>query len=178
MVRRMFLLVVLIVSFADIGMGSTSAPVEGRFVAGTAAQEALLDLAWLAPRPDDLDPEGYGLARGAYRTAATTPGSVFGNGTPPTSFDEALTDAGARQTYWRRLVLRSEEDPDQFARLVDSLLIEFGDAAEAEEGFAAARDLMTDYDELRTAPEVGDEALAFRGHSRMPTKARIRRSGS
>jgi hypothetical protein len=131
---------------------------------------AAIDLAWLAPVPADLADDGYGLAGGVYRTAAETPGSVFGNAAPPSSFDDALTDAGARQTNWRRLVLRSEDDPDLFARLLDSLLIEFGDEEEAEDGFAVLHDLLTSYDELRTAPEVGDEALAFRGEFTDPSQ--------
>jgi len=162
MMRRMVLLVVLILGLEGVALGVPVASGTASIGLTAAAQEAPVDLSWLALVPGDLG-DGYGLSRGTYRTAAATPGSVFGDARPPTSFDQALTDAGARQTYWRRLVLRSEEDPDQYARLVDSLLTEFGDAAEAEEGFAAVHDVLTDYDELRTAPEVGDEALAFRG---------------
>ncbi len=131
---------------------------------------AAIDLAWLAPVPADLT-DGYGIASGVYRTAADTPGSVFGAAGPPGSFDEALTDAGARQTYWRRLVLRSEDDPDLYARSIDSLLTEFGDEAEAEDGLAAVHNLLaTDFDELRTPPAVGDEAVAFRGEFTDPNQ--------
>src|SRR5687768_13307155 len=144
MIRRMFLLVVLIVGLAGYTPGVPTAPGTGRFAEDAAAQVAPLDLAWLAPVPGDLG-DGYGVAGSVYRTAAETPGRVFGAAGPPSSFDAAITDAGARQTYWQRSILRSEEDPDLYARLADSLLIEFEDEAAAEDGFAAVHDQLTDY---------------------------------
>ena len=162
MIRRMVLLVVLIVAIAGLHPGTPTSPAMDRLAMDAAAREAPLDLSWLAPVPADLA-DGYGISNGTYQTAAETPGSVFGDAGAPTSLNQALADAGSRQTYWRRSILRSEDDPDLYARLFDSLLIEFGDEAGAEAGFAAFHDLLTGYDELRTAPEVGDEALAFRG---------------
>src|SRR4051812_12031298 len=162
MIRRMFLLVAIMLAFAGIGAGAPISRGEGQFAIDAAAQENLLDLAWLAPVPDDLDVEGYGLTYGVYQTAAGCGVSVYGNPGPLIPYDEAFHGAGAQQTYYQLLSLRSDDDPDVVARQVSTVLAEFGTDDEAETGFAAVADVFAAYDQTRTPPEVGDEAVALR----------------
>jgi plastocyanin len=163
MFRRMFLLVVLIVAFAGIDTWSAVFPGPGHLATDAAAQDELLDLAWLAPDPDDLDVEGYGLTYGVYQTAAAGGVSVYGNPGPLTEYDEAFAAGSPRQTYYQLLSLRSDDDPDVVARRLSMVLAEFDDDDAAETGFAAVADVFATYDQTRTPPEVGDEAVAFRG---------------
>ena len=163
MIRRMVLLVVLILALAASDRGLPTSRGNGQFVIDAAAQEELLDLAWLAPSPADLDVEGYGLSYGVYQTAAEGGVSVFGNPGPITDYDETFSTAGARQTYFQMVSLRSEDDPDIVARQVSIVLAEFADDDAAESGLAAVVDLLTTHEQTRTPPDVGDEAVALRG---------------
>jgi hypothetical protein len=163
MIRRTFLLVVLIVAFAGIDASSPALPSTDRLAIEASAQEALLDLAWLVPGPDDLDVEGYGLTYGAYQTAASDGVSVYGNAGPLTGYDEAFATGSPHQTYYQLLSLRSDDDPDIVARQLTVVLAEYEDDDAAEDGFAAVADVFATYDQTRTPPEVGDEAVAFRG---------------
>ena len=163
MIRRMFLLLALILALAATDLGIPTSRSEGLLATDVVAQETLLDLAWLAPVPTDLDTEGYGLTYGVYHTAASGGVSVYGNPEPLTAYDEAFSAGSPRQTYYQSMSLRSDDDPDIVARQVSIVLAEYGDDDDAETGFAAVVDVFATYEQTRTPPEVGDEAVAFRG---------------
>ncbi len=118
MIRRMFLLVVLMLALAAGDTRSPTSAGEGPLAIDAAAQAALLDLAWIAPVPADLNVEGYGLTYGTYQTAASGGVSIYGNAGPLTTYDEAFSTADPRQTYYESMSLRSDDDPDVVARQV------------------------------------------------------------
>jgi hypothetical protein len=73
------------------------------------APEELVDLAWLAPGPADLDEDGYGLTFGVYQPVATGGVSVAGNPGPLTSYDEAFS-RNANQTYFQMTIPMSRRE--------------------------------------------------------------------
>jgi len=163
MIRRTFLLVVLIAALAGVGTWFPVLPGAGHLAVDAAAQEAPVDLAWLAPGPDDLNGQGYGFTYGVYQTAASGGVSVTGNPWPLTEYDKAFAAGSPRQTYYQLLSQRSDDDPDIVARRFSIVLAEYGDEAAAKTGYAAVAHTFATYDQTRTPPEVGDEEIAFRG---------------
>lgn len=126
--------------------------------------EEFFDLAWLAPVPADLDEDGYALALGAYHPVAEGGVSVFGLPGPLTSYDNAFSTADARQINFQAMSIPDEDDPDIVAQLLSVVIGEFADVDGAKAGFTEIVDLHREtHDQNRTPPEVGDEALAFRG---------------
>ena len=160
--RRAVPLVGLVLALAILGTGVLSFAGAGRLTSGAAAQEPLLDLAWLAPGPTGFDVDGYGLINGTYRTAPSRGGSIRGEPGAGGSYTEAFRSAGPRQIYYQSLGLPSEDDPDVAARIVRVVLAEYGDIDVAKTAFAAIAPLFGEYEQIPTPPAVGDEALAFR----------------
>ena len=160
--RRVVPLVGLVLALATVGTGLPSFGGEGRLTGDAAAQGGLLDLAWLAPDPADLDVDGYGLTNGVYRTAPDRGESIRGEAGSGGAYAEAFRSSGSQQIYYQSMSLPSEDDPDLVARRARLVLAEYGDADAAEAAFAAVAALFDGYEQLPTPPAVGDEALAFR----------------
>jgi hypothetical protein len=136
--------------------------------------EELVDLAWLAPGPADLDEDGYGLSYAAYQPAAEGGVSVYGIPGPLAPYDEAFSIAGARQTYYQQMSSPDEDDPDVVARMLSVVIGEFANDDGAVSGFSGVVDVFAeDHDQSRTPPKVGEEALAFRGEFKDPADGRI-----
>jgi len=170
----MFLLVVLTIAVAATNLDTPAPRGASDLVIDAAAQEELVDLAWLAPGPTDLEEDGYGLSYGTYNPVVEGEVSVFGSPDPLTAYDEAFSSAGARQTYFQAMSIPEEDDPDVAARTVSVVIGEFADSDAAKSGFEGVVVVLGEsYDQTRTPPEVGDEALAFRGEFSDPVDGRI-----
>lgn len=135
---------------------------------GAQAQDrkgSLADLPWIVPSPLDLDAPGYGLRSSQYETLAAAAAAMYSAGEEQAAYAAGLEDAGWKQAYLYRLGLPSEDDPDLLERALYVELTEFGDEGGAEDGLGLLREAYAGFglDEGRTAPEVGDEAVSFRG---------------
>ena len=169
MIRRMVLLVVLSIAVAATNLGTPAPHEASDLVIDAAAQEELVDLAWLAPGRADLD-DRYGLTYGIYRPVAKGGVSINGHPGPLSPYDEAFS-RDANQTYYQAMAIPDSDDPDLDARTLVVVIGEFADGDSAASGFADVVDLLAqtpDYPQSARPPEVGDEARAFSGEFTAP----------
>ncbi|HYO30508.1 MAG TPA: hypothetical protein VER37_08030, partial [Thermomicrobiales bacterium] len=121
-----------------------------------------LDLASVVPAAEDLDAPGYGALPGGYKGLPFIYGRLGDPG--PGSGGVSRVGASWRQTYEGWLALPSDDDPDDYARVIHTIVTRYRSDEGARAGLTATSAGYQErgYAASATAPAIGQDATALR----------------